>query len=130
VHLNQCAVGDNVVDVPFTVPADLRIAATSSINGEFTRNLHAIDYKTITVKQQTLDQVLSYVQFTSDDVIKIDVEYYEMNVLCGASKIIEQHKPIILIEILQYDALVNQFDAMRDKINPQHIHFIIFNSIQ
>ena len=54
----------------------------------------------IEVKTKPLD---SY-EFDQLDFIKIDVEWYEHKVLQGALSTIQKHKPIIYIEIHDYDA--------------------------
>ena len=43
-------------------------------------------------------------EFDQLDFIKIDVEWYEHKVLQGALSTIQKHKPIIYIEIHDYDA--------------------------
>jgi hypothetical protein len=54
------------------------------------------------------------------DIVKIDVEYYELEVLLGSSEIIERKKPMILVEILNYENLIRQFPRMSERINPKH----------
>lgn len=50
----------------------------------------------IQVQTTTLDQELASIE--KIDLIKIDVEGYEMDVLLGAKEIIEKHKPKIILE--------------------------------
>jgi FkbM family methyltransferase len=106
--------------VELTVPGDLRIFATSSVCREFTRNFHAIDFKTIPVKQTTLDAALDGMHLSHLDLIKIDVEYYELDVLQGATGILGRDRPLVLIEILHYENLIAQFPGMKERIDPKH----------
>jgi hypothetical protein len=53
----------------------------------------------------TLDEVLGEPRI---DVIKIDVEGWELDVLRGATVTLERHRPLLYIEAMQ-----NQFDAVR-----------------
>lgn len=111
------AVGNSKDVIKFTVPDDLRISATSSANASFTKNFHKIDFKDIMVKQVVLDQSLSGVTFTSRDLFKIDVEYYELEVLKGASTILRDQRPMIMLEILDYHSLIIQFPQMENMID-------------
>lgn len=54
-------------------------------------------YQRVAVPQHTLD---SY-NFTDVDIIKIDVEGYELNVLDGAHNTIAQNRPIVQIECVE-----------------------------
>lgn len=128
IHINKLknitafsyALGDQAETISFTVPADMSISTTASANDEFTRNFHSIKFATVSVEQITLDEALSRFSISSRDVLKIDVEYYEMNVLRGAASLIKNARPIIIIEILQFNSLVKQFPGMKDRINPTH----------
>ncbi len=112
--------GDQAETISFTVPADMSISTTASVNNDFTRNFHSIEFTTVSVEQVTLDEALSRFSISSRDVLKIDVEYYEMNVLRGAVSLIKNARPIIVIEILQFSSLVKQFPGMNDRISPTH----------
>ena len=52
-----------------------------------------------TVQVQRLDDFVNQDNITKVDVMKIDVEGFEMNVLLGAEEVIEKHKPFLFIEI-------------------------------
>lgn len=54
-------------------------------------------YQRVTVPQRTLD---SY-NFTDVDIIKIDVEGYELNVLEGAQQTIANNRPIVQVECVE-----------------------------
>jgi len=114
------ALGADNKELEFTIPADSSLSTTSSINAEYAKNFHRIEYKTILVQQHTIDEVLSNISIASHDVIKVDVEYYELEVLKGAKLTLLSKKPLIMIEILQYDSLIAQFPEMKGKIDAQH----------
>lgn len=116
----QIALGEKEGSIEFTIPADMSLSTTSSANEIFARNFHKISHKIIHVKQLTLDRALSNYDIASSDVIKVDVEYYELHVLKGAIATLTEKKPLLLIEILQYDRLVEQFPEMSEKINKNH----------
>jgi FkbM family methyltransferase len=67
----------------------------SDISGK-SNNFSDKESNKITVAQTTLDIELE--QCSRVDLIKIDVEGYEMDVLRGAKKIIEKFKPAIILE--------------------------------
>jgi FkbM family methyltransferase len=116
----QKAIGSQDAEISFTVPADSGISTTASANAEFTRNFHRISHKEILVQQTTLDEVLRDIPLTSADILKIDVEYYELEVLKGAESTLVQKRPLVMIEILQYESLVDQFPEMKEKISKDH----------
>jgi FkbM family methyltransferase len=120
------AIGQEQRTIEFTVPADLSISTTASANEIFTRNFHRIEHIAIPVKQVSLDEILLQVPLTWRDVIKIDVEYYELDVLKGAEQTLRTKRPIVIIEILQYENLILQFPEMEEKLDKNHAS-LIFN---
>jgi FkbM family methyltransferase len=53
------------------------------------------------VDVNTCDQLAEQLHFSKLDLIKIDVEGFELFVLEGASKVIEKYKPILFIELAE-----------------------------
>lgn len=119
------AVGSNNSEIELTVPADLSISTTASANDGFTRNVHRGDYAKVRVQQITLDDLLIPMPLSSDDVIKIDVEYYELDVLKGAREILKSKRPLIILEMLSYESLVTQFPTMKDNISKSHSNEVL-----
>jgi FkbM family methyltransferase len=117
IHAFQIALGATKANIELTVPADLSISTTASANSAYTKNFHRLQYTNISVQQKTLDEILIAIPLTPHDLIKIDVEYYELEVLKGMESTLKNNRPLILIEILQYENLINQFAEMRGKIN-------------
>jgi FkbM family methyltransferase len=107
------ALGGKISKIRFTIPADFSISATASANERFTKNFHKIDTN-VSVSQTTIDEVFSQTPIRNTDIIKIDVEYYELEVLKGA------RSTLIIIEILQFENLVIQFPYMKGAINKYH----------
>lgn len=105
------AVGCESGKIKFTVPADERISATSSVRGEFTRAMHDIPYQDIEVDLVTIDELLSDLPISTRDIIKIDVESYELEALKGALSTLSKGKPTLIVEILEYH---------RDNVNSTH----------
>jgi FkbM family methyltransferase len=119
------ALGHDDSQIEFTVPADLSISTTASANDGFTRNFHSIDYVRISVRQRRLDDILAKIPITSTDVLKIDVEYYELEVLKGAEAVLRNKRPMIIIELLDYKSLVAQFPGMEGNVDKAHADDII-----
>lgn len=120
----QLAVGNSMGTISFTIPLDDSLSTTSSANESFTRNFSAIQFKNIPVKQTSLDLFLSSYPICSIDLIKIDVEYYEYEVLQGAVEILSTKQPLLLLEVLNYDKLVGQFPEMEGKLKSNHANQI------
>ncbi len=119
------AMGSSNMVIEFTVPADRSISTTASVNEGFTRNFHRIDYVKIPVRQRKLDDMLDKVPLTWKDVVKIDVEYYELEVLKGAEATLRNKRPLIILELLNYDALVAQFPGMAGNLATTHANDVI-----
>jgi hypothetical protein len=62
----------------------------------FTHNYDITDYDVIEVPCRSLDSVLN--SDVNVRVIKIDTQGHELNVLLSATRLIEQHRPIVLFE--------------------------------
>ncbi len=113
IELNDCdtifhfetAVGDTESDVKFSVPANDEISLVSSAVGSFSESFFNINYKEIEVPQTTLDVFVEQKKISKVDLIKIDVEYYELNVLKGALKTLTEQSPAILCEVFMYEVL-------------------------
>lgn len=131
INLSQQAVGASRGKVGFALPAHEGISATSSAVAAFSAAFASVPGRTVQVPLTTLDEALSDVTITPADVIKIDVEYYEVAVLQGAIKILRYKRPVVLIELLTYQDLTTQFPSMKGKISQSHILdiFAIFESV-
>jgi FkbM family methyltransferase len=116
----QLAVGNANEKISFTIPFDNSITPISSASEGFTKNFSSIQFKNIEVKQISLDQFLSSYSLSSIDLIKIDVEYYEYEVLQGALEILSSKKPLLLLEILNYDKLIEQFPKMENTLDSNY----------
>lgn len=64
----------------------------------------------------TIDIYTQQNRFAEVNLIKIDVEGYELKVLQGATNTIQQHKPTLFIEI-DNDNLLDQGDSARDLVS-------------
>jgi FkbM family methyltransferase len=80
--------------------------------GEFA---YSIDEQTVEeIGMTTLDGICEKNQLGRIDVLKIDVEGGELNVLKGAKTALAQHKPLILLEIVE--AALKHQDASREAV--------------
>lgn len=62
-------------------------------------NRVAINDKGIAFEMVTLDQILGEISFGKVDLIKVDVEGYEVKVLRGAGKTLSQYRPQLFLEV-------------------------------
>jgi FkbM family methyltransferase len=89
------AVGDRVGTARFKVAGRGR-SASGLARGDLSSQ-HGATRETLTVPMLTLDSLLA--DFPAPDFLKVDVEGAEELLLAGAERVIEEHRPIILIEV-------------------------------
>lgn len=95
----QVAMGDSIGSVEFTVPEDDSITDVSSVNGEFSKTFYPdVKWKKQTVQLETMDHVKLNHHIGKIDLIKCDVETYEMSVFRGMDRILTEDRPVILFE--------------------------------
>ena len=88
----------------------------------------------LTVDRKVNLKIKKLDDFNLDDVnfVKINAEGYDLKVICGASKLIETQKPIIMFEFISsydYDLeILSDFDYAYKKIIPKfdNLEFVIF----
>lgn len=100
VVLIQKALGDERRTIKISVPDNGQICDTVSANSDFSNLFYKefITYEEVEVEQVKLDEIIP--KDKKVDLIKIDVESYEIPVLKGASEILERMSPVIQCEIL------------------------------
>lgn len=125
VQLIKSAAGDTKERVLFTVPEKDIISDTSSVNKEFSQSFYKgeLKWKQITVPQMPLDIFFAETSQVVD-LIKIDVEGYEMNVFEGAQNFFRNNSPVIFCEIFLSDKSKKYFDAFLEEY--QYTPYIIF----
>lgn len=101
----QQAVGNQESFINFYIPDNEAISDTSSALESFSKSTYKgqINWKSIDVAQTSLDSLCQKNQFDSIDLMKIDVEGYEINVFKGANEFFNKYKPIIFCEIFLND---------------------------
>lgn len=99
-HIVSNALGDENKEIAFAVPVNEQICPVLSADTNFTRKFFRkwVDYKDIQLTQIRLDDFLAEQAVKAVDLMKIDVENYELNVLRGAFNSLEVFRPIIFME--------------------------------
>jgi FkbM family methyltransferase len=94
-------VGDSCKEVKFTVPENDMVCDVLSANSEFTKKFYTewLKYKEINKHQITLDAFVEESNLMDVDLIKIDVESYELEVLRGAESLLKNNCPVIFCEM-------------------------------
>ena len=92
------AMGENRGKVNFSIPESDAISDVTSVNGEFSKHIYPeLKWKEVPVDVSTIDE-LSIKINRRINLIKCDVETYEMSVFKGALKTLKNDKPTILFE--------------------------------
>jgi FkbM family methyltransferase len=115
------AAGDSDRTISFTIPANERISLVSSAVGAFSRGHFGIEYKDVPVEQVSLDSYCRRTGLARVDLMKIDVEYYEANVLRGAKGILETSSPVVLMEVFNYDVFTGDKPELSEKISTEAV---------
>jgi FkbM family methyltransferase len=117
VQTSQVAIGASNGTVEFTVPKDNRITDVASADGKFSQGVYkTIQWTTQVVPLQTLDEFVRNKNI-KPDLIKCDVENYEMEVFKGADHVLSVLKPVILFECFLDDARKSFFNGILEKYN-------------
>lgn len=94
------AIGRSTDTITFTVPTDDVISDTSSAVEKFSHSSYQgrLQWKNIEVEQSSMDHFVSEKGLERVDLIKIDIEGYELEALAGGLKTIAKYRPVILLE--------------------------------
>jgi FkbM family methyltransferase len=109
IQLHRLALGDREGNLTFYLPADNRISDVSSVYAAHTTFFNDFKHQAIEVPCTTLDKFCSD-HHISPQVIKIDVELYELKVMQGMKDILTVAKPFLFCEIFN--------DVVKRKLNP------------
>jgi FkbM family methyltransferase len=95
----QLAMGESSGTVGFTVPESNAITDVSSVNGEFSKSIYPeLKWKKEIVGLDTPDNIKAANKIAKIDLIKCDVETYEMSVFRGMDHILRVDRPVIIFE--------------------------------
>lgn len=108
IHIHECALGDTDDPILFYLPADNRISDVSSVYRTHAMYFNNFAHDQIQVPCTTIDKFCSEYAFIPQ-VIKIDVELYELQVLLGMQAVLASLKPVIFCEIFN--------DEVKRKLN-------------
>lgn len=120
IRVEAVALGETTGEVPFAVPCGGQISTVSSANVAFSSRFHKVDYETINVPVTRLDDLFADRPLGTNDLLKIDVETYELPVLRGAERTLEAG-PDVLIEIWHPDVLAQNFPHLAGTVAPGHM---------
>lgn len=101
VHVKEEAIGAVDGKLMLSVPSDKRICQVSSLNKEFSKMFFSKDvvYEEVVVECRTIDAMFNAEGVSFLDLIKLDVESYEVEAFKGGLHTIREKRPVILCEI-------------------------------
>ncbi len=95
------AVGNSTEKLDFAVPESAQVCDVLSADVAFTEQFTETynGFKTVKVPQTRLDTFVEDHNLRGVDLMKIDVENFELEVLTGAKEMVAEHKPVIMAEM-------------------------------
>jgi len=112
----EAAVGAGEGTVELTVPADGSLCDVASTVDVFSRAHYGIAYTRLPVALTTVDRLVADHGLERVDLIKLDVEYFELAVLRGAEQTLTRFEPAVIAEVLDYDVLTGDKAELRGQI--------------
>lgn len=130
VTIENCALGNvndySYINIPYT--GNIQLLDFSSLAVEYNNQLIQGEKVTCVKKQKVKVKRLDNFHISNIGFIKIDVEGYELQVLEGAQKTIQQNMPHIYIEIEQrYHKEKNIYDIFQYIIDMGYFGYFIYN---
>ena len=114
------AAGETTGEIPLVIQADGAITMVASAVGEFARGFYGGNHREITCPCTTIDAFVASHALSAVDLLKIDVEYYEVEVLKGARETIDAHSPIVWCEVFVYEFAVHTQPNFNTNLDPDH----------
>jgi FkbM family methyltransferase len=111
IEILQKGVGSDNSNILFSVPVNNQICDVLSADHEFTSSFYKgmVNFKQINIPQITIDSLVEEKNLKQIDLIKIDVENYELEVFKGAKNTLKNYDPIIFCEIFVNQNKINFF---------------------
>lgn len=109
VYVHESALGEEIGHVAFYLPEENLISDVSSVYRSHSASFNDFKHKEINVSCNTLDRFCSEIGFVPQ-IVKIDVELYELQVLTGMKALLQSARPHIFCEVFN--------DEVKRKINP------------
>jgi FkbM family methyltransferase len=117
VSVHEFAIGEYDGEILIAIPKNGSITDVSSVNVEFSRSIYPdIQWDHVLVKVKTLDNFASESKIHIN-LIKCDVESFEMSVFKGADKTLSQDKPTIIFECFLDEERKSFFNDILVKYN-------------
>jgi FkbM family methyltransferase len=117
VTICELALGERDGEIQMTVPKNGAVTDVSSMDGSFSKRKYPeLEWSSQTVKMLTLDH-LAEEKKLKIDLIKCDVETFEIPVFKGADKVFKEDKPTIIFECFLDDERMLFFNAILSSYN-------------
>ncbi len=113
------AVGDTVSAVEFNIPDDNRITDVASMDKSFSTTMYKgeFDWKVVKAEQISIDIFCDQQKISKVDLIKLDVENYELPVFKGMQHTIKINRPYILCELFHTEEKLAFIDGILQSEN-------------
>lgn len=117
VSVCEMAVGEHDGEIQMSVPQNGAVTDVSSMDGNFSKRKYPdLKWGNQTVKIQSLDHFATEKNIKID-LIKCDVETFEMPVFAGASRILKEHRPTIIFECFLDNERMSFFNSILSSYN-------------
>ncbi len=124
VKVFDMAIGESEGEIELATPANDAITDVSSVNQDFSRKIYPnVKWASSTVKINRLDRVAQDNNWKID-LIKCDVESFEMSVFKGAERILAEDRPTILFECFLDEERQSFFNQLLSKYD-YHAYLVL-----
>lgn len=128
VIVNQEALGDMIGSIVISIPKDQSVTSVASANHEFSKKIHPeLEWETVETAINTLDNYRKTLN-RPIDLIKCDVETFEMSVFKGGYNMLATDKPAIIFESFLDAERIDFFNGILKKFE-YHLYLILQEGI-
>lgn len=126
IEVEAIALGSADGEIDFFIPADGRVTDVSNAQEtQWLENMYGLPAVKTKVPVKTLSQLVKEKGLSSLDLIKIDVDGFELQVLFGNETLIDSFRPVFLFELLMHEVILDSIPRAAKSLRAEHQYELI-----